>query len=201
MRVRGGRIVRAAMPVVEFGPFRLDPEELLLSRGEEQVALTPKALQLLTVLVEARGAVVSKEELTRRLWPDVVTSPGNLHQCVSMARKALGPKPGGGEWVENVPRAGYRVVAEVRAPEAAPPRRRAPASRWLAAAEVAGAVLALVLVVSRRGAAPAAACATGEPSAVDGYRVTSWATGFPHWITGECQGVLGMAAAPDGSVI
>jgi DNA-binding winged helix-turn-helix (wHTH) protein len=183
----------------EFGPFRLDRDQLLLYRGADVVPLATKPLQLLAALAEADGAVVSKEELGRVLWPDVVTSPGNLHQCVATLRKALGPRPDGAEWVENVPKAGYRLTSLPPTPEVPAP---APPKRRRVAPYVAGglALVALAILLSRRGGAPAGPCATGEPTAEPGYRVSSWATGFPHWITGGCQGVVGMAVAPSGDV-
>jgi hypothetical protein len=183
----------------EFGPFRLDRDQLLLYRGTDVVALATKPLRLLAALAEADGAVVSKEDLGRVLWPDVVTSPGNLHQCVATLRKALGPRPDGAEWVENVPKAGYRLVPLPPPPEvpAPPPARRRRVTPYAAGAL---ALAALAFLLSRRGAAPAGPCATGEPTAEPGYRVSSWATGFPHWITGGCQGALGMAVAPGGDV-
>src|SRR5262245_47197941 len=99
---------------LEFGPYSLDTAQLLLFRGGEVVPLTPKLLQLLAVLVEERGRTLSREELNARVWPDVVTSPGNLHQCVSKLRKTLGAAPGGGAYIETEAGQGYRWNAEVR---------------------------------------------------------------------------------------
>src|SRR5258708_2641039 len=204
MRVRGGRIVRAAMPVLQFGPFRLDPEQLLLFRGEEPVPLTPKALQLLLALVEARGELVSKEELTRRLWPDVVTTPGNLHQCVKMVRRALGTRPDGGDYVETSAKAGYRLAAPVLersgpvvdsvspANASADPSRCRLGMRFLAVAGAGAAAAAFIVgSLARRASIPRVECKTSAPTAVSGYRVSSFATGFPYGFAGDCQGVVG----------
>src|SRR5256885_1493539 len=102
------QIDAAGSDPLEIGPYRLDPGSRVLSRGADAVPLSPKLFQLLLVLAESRGRVVTREEVTRRVWPAGLGSPGNLHQSVSALRKALGPAPGGGEWIENVKRRGYR---------------------------------------------------------------------------------------------
>ena len=56
----------------EFGPYRLDSGERLLLRGDEVVPLTPKAFEMLLVLVESSGHVLTKEELMKRVWPDTI---------------------------------------------------------------------------------------------------------------------------------
>src|SRR6185295_14996936 len=56
--------------------------------------------------------VVSKEELMKRVWPDTFVEEGNLTQNISLLRKALGETPGGAQFIETVPRRGYRFVAE-----------------------------------------------------------------------------------------
>ncbi|HWW60655.1 MAG TPA: winged helix-turn-helix domain-containing protein, partial [Thermoanaerobaculia bacterium] len=61
---------RHELAVFSFGPFLLDPERRLLARDGAPIAITPKAFDLLVVLVARRGAVVSKDELMAALWPD-----------------------------------------------------------------------------------------------------------------------------------
>jgi DNA-binding winged helix-turn-helix (wHTH) protein/TolB-like protein/Tfp pilus assembly protein PilF len=95
----------------EFGPFRLDPEERLLLREGHPVRLTPKAFEALVVLVERGGRLVGRDELMRALWPDAVVEEGNVDNCVHRLRKAMG---GGQDYIETVPKHGYRFVAEVR---------------------------------------------------------------------------------------
>ena len=72
----------------EFGPFRLDAKERLLLRDDEIVPLTPKAFDLLLVLVEKSGHLLKKDELMQRLWPDSFVEEGSLAQNVSLLRKA-----------------------------------------------------------------------------------------------------------------
>jgi TolB-like protein/Tfp pilus assembly protein PilF len=100
--------------VYEFGPFRIDAVKHLLLRGTEPVSLTPKALDVLCVLVEHRGEVLVKEELIQRVWPDTVVEEGNLNRNISTLRRALGELPNDHRYVVTVPGRGYRFVAEVR---------------------------------------------------------------------------------------
>jgi serine/threonine protein kinase/DNA-binding winged helix-turn-helix (wHTH) protein/pimeloyl-ACP methyl ester carboxylesterase len=100
--------------VYEFGPFRLDPAERMLLRGEQVLSLTPKALDTLIVLVEHTRHVVAKEELMNRVWPDIYVEETNLAQHISMLRKVLGEREDGGQYIETVPKRGYRFVVPVR---------------------------------------------------------------------------------------
>ncbi|MBK9314218.1 MAG: alpha/beta fold hydrolase [Acidobacteria bacterium] len=99
--------------IFEFGPFRLDPAEQVLMRGDEILSLTPKAMDTLLVLVENNRHVVSKDELMNRVWPDIFVEEGNLAQHISMLRKVLGEKDDGGQFIETVPKRGYRFAVKV----------------------------------------------------------------------------------------
>ena len=96
----------------EFGRFRLNVAEHVLLRESELVPLTPKVFDILLALVENSGQVVSKEDLMKRVWPNTFVEEGNLTQNISLLRKALGESPGGVQFIETVPRRGYRFVAE-----------------------------------------------------------------------------------------
>ncbi len=96
----------------EFGRFRLKVAERLLLRDGELIPLTPKVFDILVTLVEHGGQVVSKDELMKRVWPNTFVEEGNLTQNISLLRKALGETPGGAQFIETVPRRGYRFVAE-----------------------------------------------------------------------------------------
>jgi DNA-binding winged helix-turn-helix (wHTH) protein/Tol biopolymer transport system component len=98
----------------EFGPFRLDPRERLLTRDGQPVALTPKAFDLLVYLVERPGRLVDKQALMAALWPDAVVEEANLAYTVSALRKALGDGHDGEQIIQTVPTRGYRFVAPVR---------------------------------------------------------------------------------------
>ena len=100
----------------EFGPFRLDPTEHTLLRGDQVVALTPKAFETLALLVRSRGHLVRKEELIERVWRDTIVEEGNLNVIIHTLRKALGDDPREHKYIETVAKCGYRFVAEVRKP-------------------------------------------------------------------------------------
>jgi TolB-like protein/DNA-binding winged helix-turn-helix (wHTH) protein len=102
---------RETLRLYEFGPFRLDPAERKLLRGNEIVALTPKAFDTLHLLVRNSGRVLEKEELIGMLWPDTFVEEGSLSNHIFLLRKALGEDPG---FIETVPRRGYRFVGGVR---------------------------------------------------------------------------------------
>ena len=74
---------------VRFGPFRLDGRSGPLYRDDDEVALRPKSLSLLSVLLEKAGKAVSKEELLDAVWPGQTTVDGNLAVCIGEIRKAL----------------------------------------------------------------------------------------------------------------
>src|SRR5688500_6264634 len=98
----------------EFGPFRLDAAERLLFKGGEVVPLTPKVIDTLLVLVENRGHLIAKEELMSSVWPDSFVEDSNLTQNISLLRKALGEEHSGRQYIETLPKRGYRFVAEVK---------------------------------------------------------------------------------------
>jgi serine/threonine protein kinase len=96
-----------------FGPFRLDSEKRVLVRDGTPVPLAPKILETLLVLVESAGHLVDKDDLIKRVWPDAFVEEGNLNKNISILRKLLGVWDGGREYIETVPRRGYRFVAPV----------------------------------------------------------------------------------------
>ena len=102
-----------------FGPFRLDARECLLNLDGKPVPLAPKAFEALLMLVENAGQLVDKDDLMRRLWPGTFVEEGNVAKHVSVLRKILCEATNGGEYIETIPKRGYRFVVEVRETEAA----------------------------------------------------------------------------------
>lgn len=96
-----------------FGPFRLEPDDRLVALDGTPIHLAPKELALLRVLAEAGGRVVRKEEIYRRLWPDVAVSDSSLTRCVRSLRAALGERGRQGGYVETLHGRGYRFAAPV----------------------------------------------------------------------------------------
>ena len=106
-------IVIAEQPnsVYEFGPFRLEVREHRLLRGGRPIPLSGKAFDTLRVLVERHGTLVSKRDLMNEVWPETTVEENNLDRNISAVRKALGEKSTGRQYIETVPRVGYRFVA------------------------------------------------------------------------------------------
>jgi DNA-binding winged helix-turn-helix (wHTH) protein len=107
------RIHMSAKEVFRFGDFSLDIAERQLKRGFETLRLAPKALDVLIVLVREHGRLVSKQELLARVWPNVFVHQGILTVHVAALRKVLG-HAASAEWIQTVPREGYRFVGDVR---------------------------------------------------------------------------------------
>jgi DNA-binding winged helix-turn-helix (wHTH) protein/TolB-like protein/tetratricopeptide (TPR) repeat protein len=100
--------------IFRFGDFVLVPGERLLLRDGKPLALTGKAFDLLTTLVRQAGHLLTKDELLSAVWPGVVVEEVNLSVNVSALRKVLGTAPDDFEWIETVPRQGYRFNAAVQ---------------------------------------------------------------------------------------
>lgn len=98
----------------EFGPFRIDSRERLLSRHGKPIAVTPKAFDTLLVLVQNSGHLLLKEELMKAIWPDSFVEEVNLSQSISTLRRALGDTAQDGRYIATVPGKGYRFVADVK---------------------------------------------------------------------------------------
>src|SRR5262245_21296759 len=98
----------------EFGPFRLQPREHLLLRDGRVISLAPKVFDTLLVLVQNSGHLLEKDELLRLIWPDTFVEEGSLAKNVFVLRKILEEGQSGKEYIETIPKRGYRFVAPVR---------------------------------------------------------------------------------------
>jgi DNA-binding winged helix-turn-helix (wHTH) protein/Tfp pilus assembly protein PilF len=107
----------------EFGSFHLEVAEQRLVRAGTAVHLTPKALAILIVLVRRSGHLVTSNELLGEVWPDTAVEAGSLTRNISTIRAALGRDDSGGDFIETVPRRGYRFVAPVNVEEPPTPSR------------------------------------------------------------------------------
>jgi DNA-binding winged helix-turn-helix (wHTH) protein/TolB-like protein/lipoprotein NlpI len=106
-------MIQRSLHFYEFGPFRLNATERLLQRGNEIVALTPKVLDTLLVLIENSGHIVEKTQLMEQLWPDSFVEESSLTQNISLLRKALSEGDTESNYIETIPKRGYRFVAQV----------------------------------------------------------------------------------------
>jgi DNA-binding winged helix-turn-helix (wHTH) protein/TolB-like protein/Tfp pilus assembly protein PilF len=96
-----------------FKSFRLNVDERQLLYNSSPVPLTPKAFDVLVVLVERSGHLVGKDELLKRVWGDSFVEEANVARIVHTLRKALGEDENGNKFIETVAKKGYRFVAQV----------------------------------------------------------------------------------------
>lgn len=99
--------------IYRFGVFELDEAAGELRKAGRPVAIQPKPLALLALLIRERDRVVPSNELLERLWPDTIVSPASLNRAVSQARRALDDS-GQGVVLKSVSRRGYRFTAPVQ---------------------------------------------------------------------------------------
>lgn len=97
----------------EFGEFRINVSERRLEREGKEIPLQPKVFDLLLVLVERRGQVLSKDQLMSEVWPDTFVEETNLKVNIFALRKVLGNGAEEGKVIETLHRRGYRFNAEV----------------------------------------------------------------------------------------
>lgn len=98
----------------EFGGFRLDAGTGTLWRGNDVISLSPKAAELLKLLVEREGQVISKQEIFDLVWAGTYVEDGVLTQNVYTLRNVLGRDEEGKQFIETVPRRGYRFAGQLQ---------------------------------------------------------------------------------------
>src|SRR6516162_8925294 len=111
------RLTDEAQGAVEFGRFRLLPYRRELRADGVAVELGGRAFDILMVLIEARGGLVTKDEIMARVWPDTVVEENNLVVQISGLRRVLGEDR---DFIRTVPGRGYRFIGEIRSPVADP---------------------------------------------------------------------------------
>jgi DNA-binding winged helix-turn-helix (wHTH) protein/tetratricopeptide (TPR) repeat protein len=99
--------------IYEFSGFRLDPAQRRLLHYGKAIPLKPKLFDLLLFLVKMEGQLVEKDDLMREVWPDTIVEENNITVSISMLRKILGEDRLERQFIETVPRRGYRFVADV----------------------------------------------------------------------------------------
>lgn len=97
----------------EFGEFLLDAREKVLLRHGKPLSITPKAFELLLILVKNHGHLVKRNELLNTVWTDIFVEEGNLTFTIRLLRKALGDSQKSPRFIETLPKRGYRFIAEV----------------------------------------------------------------------------------------
>ncbi len=103
-----------------FGPFQVDSVNRFLLRDGRPLPLTPKAFDILLLLVEHHGQLLEKDRIMQVVWPDTFVEEGNLTQHISTLRRILGETPDRHEYIDTIPRRGYRFVAPITVVSPAP---------------------------------------------------------------------------------
>ena len=155
--------------LVRFGIFEIDLRSQELRKAGVKLKLTGQPFQVLALLLEQPGEIVTREELQKRLWPDTfVDGDHNLNTAINKIREVLGDSAESPRFVETLPRRGYRFIAPVEgngavAPPAQPDkshepglRQWAPRSAILIAAVILIAAAGIFLYERRRVSPPAA---------------------------------------------
>lgn len=200
-------------PRAQIGEWSADPESNELSRGSETLRIEPKAMDVLMLLADRVGRVVSREELFMAVWPGVVVGDEALTQTINKLRKALGDNSRSPSYIETIAKRGYRLIAPVRpsgAAEASPagvdallpsehsarPRRDAPSAVWIASLVLAVAVAGIYFLHSIRSA-PLARDALDAADARPPSWVTVTVVPFVSLGTDRGQGYLARGISDD----
>ena len=166
---------------LQFGEFVLDVAKWELRKGADRIPLKPQPIRLLHILASRGGAVVSREEIQKSLWPSetFVDYDTGINSCVRQIRRALDDDAESPRYIETLPRRGYRFVPSVQRREGSKTvlaRRRALLQRVLAAGTAVG-LLGWVLWKDISPPEPR------EPHLTDPLRLTSaeGVESFPTW--------------------
>lgn len=119
-----GLVTGNQQPVLQFGPFRLDPANWELRKRDQQISLGPQVFKALAFLAAHSGSLVTREDLSREIWgPDTfVDFEQGLNFCVWTLRRALGDDSKKPHYIKTVAGRGYRFLPRVTRPRETPPR-------------------------------------------------------------------------------
>lgn len=108
------RTLLSSKRYVRFGPFQIDQQRQEVTRGGSRLKLQGKVYQILLILLERPGEVVTREELRSRLWPadTHVNYDANVNTAVNKLRQALGDSSDNPVYIETIPRKGYCLLAQ-----------------------------------------------------------------------------------------
>ncbi len=123
MQKSGERMAIQVQSIVQFGDFRFDLQSHLLTQGSRRLEISPKALEVLAVLVKNAGRVVSKNDLLEIVWPDTSVEESNLAVHIFTLRQVLGERASTAAYIETIPKRGYRFAAQISRDQAREPWR------------------------------------------------------------------------------
>src|SRR5215813_11184717 len=103
---------------LQFGSFRLDLQTLELTKGGTRIRVPEQSLQILAMLLERPGEMVTREELHAKLWPNgtIVEFEHSINAAMNRLRVALGDSAEEPRYVETLPHRGYRFIFQVEQP-------------------------------------------------------------------------------------
>ena len=99
--------------VYRFEEFLVNSREYILLKDGEPIRLSPKSFEVLQLLLEHHGCLVSKDEIMEQVWKDTMVEVGRLASCVQEIRTALGDHARAPRWIETVHKRGYRFIGAV----------------------------------------------------------------------------------------
>src|SRR5215831_13264259 len=122
---------RGTMQVVRFGPFEISADSGELRENGARIKISGQAIQVLLILLENPGRVVSREELQQRLWPGANSGDFDhgLNAAVNRLREVLGDSATQSKYIETVPRRGYRFIGSIEGTSHR--TEESPRSAWL----------------------------------------------------------------------
>ena len=106
-------MARSPKKAYRFGEFTLIPDEGLLRKGEENIHLQRKVFDLLVLLIEDHGSLVTKDEIIELIWNDAYVDEAAVSRSVWAIRNALGEDSRSPRFIHTVPKRGYRFVGEI----------------------------------------------------------------------------------------
>ncbi|HET9261826.1 MAG TPA: FHA domain-containing protein [Vicinamibacterales bacterium] len=126
--------MRAPRNIIRFGDFTLDGDTRQLIKAGQEIHLSPKAFEMLLLLVRNRPRALSKADLQERLWPDTFVTESNIHGLITEIRHALGDQARQGGFVRTLHGFGYAFTADADEPtEPDRPPRTSDATFWIIA--------------------------------------------------------------------
>lgn len=96
-----------------FGDWKVSPASNCLNRGEQQVALEPRVMEVLTALCKQAGQVLSADDLLQQCWGDSPVGDNPVHKAIAVLRRALGDQATNSIYIETIRKRGYRTIAPV----------------------------------------------------------------------------------------
>ena len=175
------------------GEWVVTPRRCTLERGNESAHVKPKTMAVLQCLANARGGVVTRDELFEAVWPNIAVSDDVLTQSIVELRKAVGDSPQAPTFIETVPRVGFRLIPAIS--DTKEPARRFTGRRWVALVAVFAMLgLALFAYIQQTSQVPSVRTIAVLPldSLSDDPDQAFFARGITDLLTTELSQIVGL---------